>query len=199
MNITTDKVLKLAQSGLGTVAIARKLNLSAPTIVYYKTKIRTERGIDLRLQLQKRVIDWRAIQNDIDCGIGHLELCRLHGVAKGTITSGYKRGLIARPKMASELKLAEYLALWHGRPATTSFTSKVKRFWQTELKLPLACNECNLMEWRGQPAPIELDHIDGDNTNHALSNLRLLCLHCHTQTPTFGWRNQKVRTKLGRP
>ncbi|MBV9849077.1 MAG: DUF2116 family Zn-ribbon domain-containing protein [Armatimonadetes bacterium] len=33
--------------------------------------------------------------------------------------------------------------------------------------------------------PLEVDHIDGDATNHRLDNLRLLCPNCHALTPTF--------------
>lgn len=32
---------------------------------------------------------------------------------------------------------------------------------------------------------IELDHIDGDNTNNTLENVRLLCPNCHSLTPTY--------------
>jgi len=43
--------------------------------------------------------------------------------------------------------------------------------------------------WCGQPMVLDLDHIDGDNTNQVLSNLRFLCKNCHSQTPTYGSRN----------
>ena len=52
------------------------------------------------------------------------------------------------------------------------------------------CNWCNLHEWNDQPLVLELDHIDGDNTNNLLGNLRLLCPNCHSQTNT--WRGRKV-------
>jgi 5-methylcytosine-specific restriction endonuclease McrA len=32
---------------------------------------------------------------------------------------------------------------------------------------------------------IELEHIDGNSTNHELSNLKLLCPNCHSLTPTY--------------
>ena len=34
--------------------------------------------------------------------------------------------------------------------------------------------------------PIQIDHIDGNPQNQSLSNVRLLCLNCHIQTPTYG-------------
>lgn len=51
------------------------------------------------------------------------------------------------------------------------------------------CWCCELDTWMGQPIPLELDHIDGNNTNNELSNLRILCSNCHAQTPTF--KNKK--------
>lgn len=49
------------------------------------------------------------------------------------------------------------------------------------------CNQENI--WRGKPLTLHLDHIDGDHDNNLLENLRVLCPHCHQQTPTFGGRN----------
>ena len=55
------------------------------------------------------------------------------------------------------------------------------------------CSSCNLSEWLSKPIPLELDHIDGDNTNNELSNLRLLCPNCHALTPTYRGRNIKPK------
>tara|TARA_Y100000310_G_scaffold236261_1_gene239432 strand:- start:1025 stop:1516 length:492 start_codon:yes stop_codon:yes gene_type:complete len=54
------------------------------------------------------------------------------------------------------------------------------------------CAECGqLPEWNGKPLVLELDHIDGDKMNNEFKNLRILCLHCHSQTPTFRGRKLK--------
>lgn len=52
------------------------------------------------------------------------------------------------------------------------------------------CQICNLDSWRNQKIPIEMDHIDGNNENNDLSNLRLLCPNCHAQTPTYKAKNK---------
>jgi hypothetical protein len=56
--------------------------------------------------------------------------------------------------------------------------------------LPFECSSCSLTEWKGQPIPLELDHIDGNHNNNILSNLRLLCPNCHAQTSTYTGRNK---------
>jgi hypothetical protein len=53
------------------------------------------------------------------------------------------------------------------------------------------CEECKLTEWRWKSISLELDHIDGDRTNHKLKNLRILCPNCHSQTETYRSKNAK--------
>jgi 5-methylcytosine-specific restriction endonuclease McrA len=48
------------------------------------------------------------------------------------------------------------------------------------------CEKCGQKnKWKGELLNMELDHIDGDRTNHLLENLRILCPNCHSQTKTF--------------
>jgi hypothetical protein len=57
----------------------------------------------------------------------------------------------------------------------------------------LACEECGLKEWRGEPLPLELHHVNGDPNDHRLENLRLLCPNCHALTPNWGGRAKARR------
>lgn len=52
------------------------------------------------------------------------------------------------------------------------------------------CEICNITEWRGKPINMQLDHIDGNCHNHSLSNLRLICPNCHSQTETYCGKNK---------
>lgn len=51
------------------------------------------------------------------------------------------------------------------------------------------CAECGIGEWQSKPITLECDHKDGDITNNRFSNARLLCPNCHSQTPTFRYKN----------
>ncbi len=51
------------------------------------------------------------------------------------------------------------------------------------------CDSCGNAEWQGKPIPLELDHINGINSDHKLENLRLLCPNCHAQTDTYRGKN----------
>lgn len=51
------------------------------------------------------------------------------------------------------------------------------------------CEECGLVTWRGKPAPLALDHINGKSSDNRLENLRILCYNCHGLTDTFAGRN----------
>jgi 5-methylcytosine-specific restriction endonuclease McrA len=52
------------------------------------------------------------------------------------------------------------------------------------------CKECGITTWLGEPAPLELDHIDGNAANNDPTNLRMLCCNCHSQTPFYGGKNK---------
>ena len=58
------------------------------------------------------------------------------------------------------------------------------------------CARCGISEWLGQPAPLELHHIDGNRSNNDVSNLQILCPNCHAQTDTYCRRKRDRRSVL---
>jgi 5-methylcytosine-specific restriction endonuclease McrA len=55
--------------------------------------------------------------------------------------------------------------------------------------LEYKCKVCNISSYLGKHLSLELDHINGIRHDHRLSNLRLLCPNCHSQTSTFRSKN----------
>jgi len=74
-------------------------------------------------------------------------------------------------------------------------TYGIKELKQRLLKARLLENKCETCglgpEWQGQFLTLELDHRNGVRNDHRLDNLRILCPNCHTQTPTYGGRNNR--------
>lgn len=58
--------------------------------------------------------------------------------------------------------------------------------------VPYKCGICGCTEWQGKTLSLELDHINGINNDNRLENLRFLCPNCHSQTSTYGSRNQQT-------
>jgi hypothetical protein len=53
------------------------------------------------------------------------------------------------------------------------------------------CQCCGISEWLGQPLSLHLHHVSGNNHDNRLSNLRLLCPNCHSQTDTYCGKSLK--------
>lgn len=58
------------------------------------------------------------------------------------------------------------------------------------------CQTCGCNgNWQNGIISLEVDHIDGDNTNNEISNLRYLCPNCHALTETYRGRNKALKNK----
>lgn len=74
-------------------------------------------------------------------------------------------------------------------------TQKVLRGYVERHNLILyKCQNCGCDgHWQNGIIALEIDHIDGDNTNNEISNLRYLCPNCHALTDTYRGKNIKPK------
>ena len=86
-----------------------------------------------------------------------------------------------------------------GKSLSINSTCKLKNALVKFGVLEYKCKECGQLGWwNGKPLVLELDHIDGNNRNNLLENLRILCIHCHSQTDTYRSKNRKIPRKPDR-
>lgn len=69
-------------------------------------------------------------------------------------------------------------------------SSKLRKRLLSEGYKTHRCESCGLTEWLDEEIPLELEHVNGINTDNRLENLELLCPNCHAKTPTYRGKNK---------
>lgn len=78
------------------------------------------------------------------------------------------------------------------KPNCKHSRSVLRRYIIKNNLIPYKCAICGCIEWQGKTLSLELDHINGINNDNRFENLRFLCPNCHSQTTTYGSRNQQL-------
>lgn len=80
----------------------------------------------------------------------------------------------------------------------SSITQKVLRgYVERHHVISYKCSVCGCDgHWQNGTISLELDHIDGDNTNNEIENLRYLCPNCHALTNTYRGKNKNIQTNI---
>ena len=166
----------LLREGLTVTEIAARLGISKATVCFHKRTL----GVAPDTKFSRRY-DWAEIRRYYDAGYGMRECQAKYGFSGGAWTDAVQRGdIVPRPRAA---------------PHEEVFVRNVKKS-RFHLKTRLLdaglkeehCEECGLTEWRGEPMPLELHHVNGDGRDNRLENLQLLCPNCHSLTDNWGGR-----------
>ncbi len=101
----------------------------------------------------------------------------------------YNLYVINKKRLGIKFELNDILNGKHPQYPTSKLSKRLVKDGLKEYK----CNECQITEYNNKPISLELNHIDGNSTNHSLNNLELLCPNCHSQTDTY--RSKKLLLK----
>lgn len=100
----------------------------------------------------------------------------------GLDTSHFKGCGSNKGKTFPNLRLTPETILVYDRNNTRREEASKLRRAMIEAGVEYKCDLCPIVDdWNGRKIVLEVDHIDGDNVNNVLTNLRFLCPNCHQQ------------------
>lgn len=72
--------------------------------------------------------------------------------------------------------------------------STLRRYYKQGEYSEYKCSICGLLPfWNGKELTLTLDHINGNNRDDRLENLRWVCPNCDRQLDTFGSKNKRIQ------
>lgn len=139
------------------------------------------------------MVNWPEVQQFYDLGNSANQCCITFEFNPASWAKAVKRGdIISRGSREWVITLEKLLV-------NNRYTNTVhlKNRLIKEGILENKCLWCGVSNWRDLPIILQLDHINGDNTDNRLENLRLLCPNCHSQTETFCGKGKKLKQLRG--
>lgn len=79
---------------------------------------------------------------------------------------------------------------------STASQATLRRWYLKGQYTPYICSICKMEPfWQNKELTLILDHIDGDNKNHQLNNLRWVCPNCNQQLETTGFKRGSSKSE----
>lgn len=79
---------------------------------------------------------------------------------------------------------------------STAAQTTLRRWFIKGEYVPYECSICGMLpEWQGKPLTLILDHINGQNKDDRLENLRWVCPNCNQQLDTTGYKKARAEEK----
>lgn len=178
-----EQIISLLLQGKSYGAITERVGCSKSTISYHAKKL----GLSKKAYIKS--YDWKEVQIYYDSCKSPVQTIKHFGMSRGSFSKSLKTG---RLKWIDPTIPLENL-LVADRKTNTSRQYLKGRLKQEGL-LKQCCYICGIKRWKGKDLSLHLDHINGNRNDNTLSNLRLLCPNCHSQTDTYGGKNKKLKT-----
>jgi len=201
MNELFENVLKLREKGLNYCEISRQTGVNRSTVMDWckgktsKDKIKSKHStakVDNELFSQYVAESFSVAEVLKKCDIvprgGNYRIFynRIKSLCLDTSHFTGQGHLKNKTNIYAPEKSIEESFVKDGTLHSTNLKRKILKYGL----IPYICDECFLTEWRGIKLSLHLDHIDGDNSNNELSNLRFLCPNCHSLTETYCGKNK---------
>tara|TARA_R110002126_G_scaffold74440_1_gene185661 strand:+ start:104 stop:682 length:579 start_codon:yes stop_codon:yes gene_type:complete len=135
------------------------------------------------LERRDEILKWIEESNHT---ISHTEICERLNCRVSTMHAYFtKMNIEYIGNQSSKGKQFISNADWFVENSTRGNMAIKKRIIYLKL-IPYKCNHCDVEDsWNGDIINLHLDHINGDNRDNRLDNLRFLCPNCHSQTDTY--------------
>lgn len=146
------------------------------------------RSVQKPFRDRRRKYDWAEIQRYHDEGHTARKCCERFGCNLATWWKARERGELKTRPLGWEIE--KLLKVGKSR-------RNIKQRLLGAGILQNRCDICGISDWLDQPLSIQIDHINGIRNDNRLTNLRMLCPNCHSQTETFASRN-KLRRKISK-